>query len=407
MRIGYLAQPDVRLGDLFTEALAAAPAPRRVVIVSAFAALQTIMRLKIPLLGLRDSGSAISVVVGLDMGGTSKEVLQQLATWDVTVTVVKNRIPGHTFHPKLYLFEWENRAKIIVGSSNVTEGGFYRNYEASAYTEYDLPAETRQYEMALRELRRFIEPAGPTAKRLTPDYLIALVARPDVPSEAEARERATSQFRRAAGNAENEVFGSEVIAAPPPLPAELLERLIARVGARRRPAGRRPRQAAQQREGPRLSEQISPAAFYMSLPTLQGRNIPGEARIPLAAIELAEQFWGWPEQYVRTESPRRGRRRVYHEWKPIWRIWNVARRDAVEQPVRMYMYENSSDFRFYARPLVTAGGDLGDIVRIVRVAEPAVEYECALAKDGTPEHRLWQRYCTTLVRNSTRRFGYG
>lgn len=71
------------------------------------------------------------------------------------------------------------------------------------------------------------------------------------------------------------------------------------------------------------------------------------------------------------------------------------------------MYENSSDFRFYARPLVTAGGDLGDIVRIARVAEPAVEFECALAKTGTNEHRLWQAYCSIRVRNSTRSFGYG
>jgi len=72
----------------------------------------------------------------------------------------------------------------------------------------------------------------------------------------------------------------------------------------------------------------------------------------------------------------------------------------------MYMYENSSDFRFYVRPLVNAGGDIGDVVRIRRLAETGTEYECVLARQGTPERQNWIKYCTQPVRNSSRRFGY-
>ena len=72
----------------------------------------------------------------------------------------------------------------------------------------------------------------------------------------------------------------------------------------------------------------------------------------------------------------------------------------------MYMYENSSDFRFYVRPLVNAGGNLGDVVRIRRIAEPDAEYECVLARQGTPEYKEWIKACTQPVRSSTRRFGY-
>ncbi len=50
------------------------------------------------------------------------------------------------------------------------------------------------------------------------------------------------------------------------------------------------------------------AAFYVTLSTHQGENIPGDARIPLGAIEMAKEFWGWPDQYERSVSPR-GRRR--------------------------------------------------------------------------------------------------
>ena len=71
----------------------------------------------------------------------------------------------------------------------------------------------------------------------------------------------------------------------------------------------------------------------------------------------------------------------------------------------MYMYENSSDFRFYVRPLVKAGGD-GHVVRICRIAQPDAEFECVLARQGTPEYAKWIKACTQPVRNSTRSFGY-
>jgi len=145
----------------------------------------------------------------------------------------------------------------------------------------------------------------------------------------------------------------------------------------------------------------------MTLPTLQGTNIPGEARVPLEAIELAHEFWGWPNEYIRNEGPRGGEGRVYWNWRPVWRVWNVEEPERIlTQQVRMYMYENSSDFRFYARPLVNAGGDLGDVVRITRIAEPDAEYECVLAKRGTPEYANWISFCSQPVRNSERRFGY-
>ena len=381
LRVNYLARPDLQFGQFLTDALAAEPAPRRIVIVSAFAALQTVLRFRPRLLSLRDAGTSVSVVLGVDLGGTTKEVLQQLSTWNVNITIVRNRIRGHTFHPKVYLLEWENSAKIIVGSNNFTEGGLFRNYEGSACIHYDLPADAALYDSAGNELRRFLRPEGQTARQLTPAYLDTLLSRTDIPTEKQARKRRKSQFGKSLSSHEGDVhaFGAEAIPPPPPLPAELLNELIAHADARRR-AAKRVRPAAARRGVPATAVQIYPVAFYMTLPTLQGHNIPGEARIPLAAIELAEEFWGWPNNYTRKKGSRGGRDRVYHEWKPIWRIQDVSQpHQSSEQPVRMYMYENSSDFRFYSRVLVNAGADLGDVVRITRVAEPSAEFECTVA----------------------------
>ena len=85
---------------------------------------------------------------------------------------------------------------------------------------------------------------------------------------------------------------------------------------------------------------LSASAFYMTLPKLQGKNIPGEARVPLAAVEIAQEFWGWPDEYTKQTSPRGGTSRVYWNWKPRWRIRTVGSTVAVSSlAVRMYMYE--------------------------------------------------------------------
>jgi HKD family nuclease len=121
MNIRYITQPDQFHGQILNTLLAQVPKPKRVVIVSAFAGLQTVMRFKHSLLGLAESGAAVRMVIGVDMGGTSREVLQELATWvAVEVFIYRNRRPGHTFHPKVALIESRSEADVFVGSNNLT-----------------------------------------------------------------------------------------------------------------------------------------------------------------------------------------------------------------------------------------------------------------------------------------------
>lgn len=148
MKVEYIAQPDVQLGRILSELLDSEP--KLAVLVSAFVGLQTIMRIKAQVSDLRDRGAEVRLVVGIDLGGTSQEVLQELVQWKINVCIVKHRIPGHTFHPKLYLFEWDHRAEIIIGSNNITEGGFFGNYEGCARITYDIPDDSNERRRCLR-----------------------------------------------------------------------------------------------------------------------------------------------------------------------------------------------------------------------------------------------------------------
>lgn len=416
MNVEFITQPDTQLGNVLSEMLDVVPSASRIVFVSAFVSLQTIMRVKQQVISLKGNGVDIRFVLGIDLGGTSQEVLQEILRWNIDAKVVKHRRPGHTFHPKLYLFEWEEQGTIIIGSNNITEGGFFGNYEGAVCITYALPEEAEAFINACNQLRRFLEPDGPVSYQLTEQLLAKLADRGEVPTEAEARVGRDISRKNKKSYAEQEeaIFGTEDIASPPPLPADVLERLVRSVRLRRRATKKLSRIKTPKKKGAPIapideqtSESLLTSAFYMTLPTLQGDNIPGEGRIPLEAIELAREFWGWPDEYLREISPRSGKGRVYWNWRPNWRVWSVdSPNDVTIRVVRMYMYENSSDFRFYVRPLVDAGGDLGDVVRIRRIAQDDVEYECVLARKGTTEYNDWINSCTQTVRNSTRKFGY-
>ena len=175
MIVRHITQPDQFHGQILASLLAQAPHPRRVVIVSAFAGLQTVMRFKHSLIGLAERGALVRLVIGINMQGTSREVLQELASWtQVEVFVYRHRKPRHTFHPKIALIESPTASDVFVGSNNLTEGGFFRNYEAASRITYSLPADSDAYTQACLDLRRFLEPTLPLGLRLTPNLYQAL-----------------------------------------------------------------------------------------------------------------------------------------------------------------------------------------------------------------------------------------
>lgn len=86
----------------------------------------------------------IEVIVGINEGGTTVEGLLRLLQAVSSVTVFFKH-PRQTFHPKFYWFDddpsLQQRATLIVGSSNLTRGGLITNFEASLVAELGLDGE--------------------------------------------------------------------------------------------------------------------------------------------------------------------------------------------------------------------------------------------------------------------------
>src|SRR6266852_4892671 len=105
MEIELIAQPATQLGPRLAGILDVEQKPERVIIVSAFAALRTVLRLRERLMELAERGAAIRIIVGIDLGGTSREVLEEIASWPIEAFALHHPNPRNTFHPKVYFCE--------------------------------------------------------------------------------------------------------------------------------------------------------------------------------------------------------------------------------------------------------------------------------------------------------------
>lgn len=137
------------------------------------------------------------------------------------------REQGRIFHPKVFLFdaEGENRALLVAGSSNWSEGGLIRNVEASVLVSLDLtrPEHLELYRHAVSIVERFWqesdgdEPGQGFARRVTTENLESFA--PLLKAQERAAAIATRAARRIEQSPEAKKaagqFGGKHIALPP------------------------------------------------------------------------------------------------------------------------------------------------------------------------------------------------
>ncbi len=132
-----IRQPDdeIRAGDWVTNRLKSEKFNRLSVAV-AFVKTSGVSRIERALKEFIDNGGKVKFAVGVDHRGTSIEGLLALmnligASNEIWVVHNTDRRETPTFHPKVYLFESDEFAEVLIGSNNLTKGGLFTNYEAS------------------------------------------------------------------------------------------------------------------------------------------------------------------------------------------------------------------------------------------------------------------------------------
>ena len=219
MKTSVVLQPsNAEMGETIKNLLISeAPFYNNIWLVSAFANARAIQRITPSILESKARGANINIVVGFDVKSTSAEALKAIHFLGVNSVLVHNARSGHTFHPKVYLFEaTSERADVFVGSNNLTDGGLYTNYEASTRTTFEFPQERDEYAVFFSSLETYLNPIGPTVQVLTEELIDILVMRGEVPSEDEIRKnQATTLKRKEKATIPASPFGVERIKRPP------------------------------------------------------------------------------------------------------------------------------------------------------------------------------------------------
>jgi HKD family nuclease len=361
----------------------------------------------------------VRISVGIDLAGTSKEGLSGLLeclegrgeAW------IFHNENNSTFHPKVYLFKSEDKADLVVGSGNLTEGGLFTNYEASLLATLDLSLQTDRDLLAKVEtaLDRWSNPSEGIALPLTSELIEQLVDNGDVPTEKEAREiqEKVRQAKKLTDKKEQEPLFRRVAVQKAPVIAKQSEG--ASTAIREPSTGQHGSNV--QLPIPTIGTALSAGAVHRGfLMVLQntdvgvGQTTSGTSRrspeifIPVEAVRPVRarrvqvwdpEFWGWDYLFVDDPSwPQKKDRRLHLRF-------GTDALDAI-----LWYNPDKKDYRLRNNTLRDAG-NVGDIIQIEREETGSgYDYSVAILRQGTPAHSDALKLCINSPRNSQKQWGY-
>lgn len=164
----------------------------------------------------RMSGHVRGVVgVSRKQKNTSVQGLQYLLPLCDGLWVYENESSTTTFHPKAYIFEKTGEKAIaIVGSSNLTAGGLYTNYEISSRSEYNLKVASEASSfLAVKQMFNDYSTPSELCKSLSSELLQELYTNGYLSNE-ETEAHAESEETVVAEDKRKRIFGSKRISSP-------------------------------------------------------------------------------------------------------------------------------------------------------------------------------------------------
>jgi HKD family nuclease len=365
----------------------------------AFAKSSGVLQLAPALQTFRDRGGRVEIVVGIDEGITTKQALELLIQYSTVAYVFNN--PASSFHSKVYLFEMpQKRSVAFIGSSNLTSGGLYTNYETNVGLEFDLAIEADRelYDRVHAAFLSASDVASGNAKQLDTAVVEELVRARKVADETRSTGRRPSSGRT---STREPLLFPRIPVPPAPRIDPSVTHLIPRI-----------RSVSGRRAAPVVDMEFqSWQVFMMTLGERDTRQKAGYSRdvfIPLAARDLNPEFWGWPAKFKAERGETVGHypaRRINMLVRP------VAGQAQVIENVRLYYYDIKHEFRLNCSKLVE-GAHPGDLLVIQRSTAGTLfdgrtyEFEAAVISTERSEYQTFIRDCRNQVPKSLKRWGY-
>ena len=337
-------------------------------------------------------------VIGIDQYGTTIEGLTSL----LEVVGDRGEIFIHhdeneyvTFHPKLYLFESQDSALLIVGSGNLTQGGLYTNDEGFAIRRLDLSAEVdnKIYQELSLAFEAWCNISLETVHKLDSDFLKLLIEADYIRSEKQTIQSSKSEL---------ESFGEDEFGDKTKEKNVLFGQDKKRRRSSSQPGAAKGKKAV---ETEPITEEQENLGFVMTLMRTDvgtGQTTAGTSRrspeifIPLKARNANQDFWDWPNKF--SEDPKR---------KGKFDRPGVKMRlggDIIT--VNMMTWPVKHDFRLRSESLRSAG-EIGDIIRIEKTdGTRGYKYYVEIVPQATNDYEYYYSLCINKTRNSKKLWGY-
>lgn len=388
------------MGDILGQLLRTSPAFDRLRMVVAFAKHSGVSRLAEAMQDFRERGGHIGVAVGVDVQGTTWQGLKLLLESADEIYVFRDERRECTFHPKVYILERADREAIaFIGSSNLTAGGLYTNYEINVRVHFDLTdaQETVAYQQVLDIYHEFTDITSGFAHLLDQTLLDDLLDRRYIEDEQRQRQDRARAAARTVQTEEKVVPeplfpSSSVLPLPPSLPMPSLA----------------PAPAAEGETEPALlpeePEAVRWETFVMVLSSQDASQLAGHSReiyIPVHARNTAPTFWGWPDLFTLSEAG--------HPERVVNAL--VAPPEGgpgTVSDIRLWWYEAKKELRLNYRKLLHQP-QAGDILLVRREASPEYQYRISLVRQSAPEYSDLEAACTQEAPAGPpprKRFGY-
>jgi HKD family nuclease len=131
MEVHLTDNVEVKLIDVLLDSLSSA---KEVRIAVAFLKNSGLNLVEGELIQCLRRGGFVEFLIGLDFRITDADALLRLKKIGTKVYCYSNPLTDDTpvYHPKLYIFKEEAKALVVIGSSNLTEGGLKDNVEINA-----------------------------------------------------------------------------------------------------------------------------------------------------------------------------------------------------------------------------------------------------------------------------------
>jgi len=364
--------------------------------IVAYAKAGPLQRLKSRLQAWRTKGRTIKAIFGIDQQGTSREALELALALCDEVYVTQER--GITFHPKAYIFTGTTKARLYLGSNNLTVGGTETNFEAAVLVEAALPADNAVL-TEINELWDELLPAQCVATRVLDQALLnALVAAGDVVDEKTLRK---TQNKATKANKTSTPKAGLKLKPPSPLPT-----------------GPKTAAAAQQAAPAPAAQAVpatvaAPSAQAVALAHQNKLHHNGEIFLSKLAVNQNPSFFGFP--FTGWTTPKTATGTPYPQRVPDpvvnIQVYGAGRSlllNLTAYDLNTVFYAPKSEVRVTASPLVGVVPDYS--VLIITPSQIAgVDYDMEIHTPQSPDYAAWVAACNQQMPSggqTPRKFGW-